>query len=1020
MLDHEGDASAQDSQAADPNAENAAAQGSPSWTAVIPRTEHNAIFLDCDYGPTPLGPIKDWGPALRLYASMVFTDSRGACVYWGPNKTAFYNENFAVCCGGAHPYLMGRGFQDAFSALWEQMGPVFEQAAATAKTVDVDNILLFPWRNGFMEETYFIGQFIPLRGDDGEVAGFYNTVYESTGRVLYERRRVVVDRIATIHALSVDETISSIIDALRANANDITMALLYSFEELTPGGPNLHLKGSVGVPEGHPCAPLEMRLESSSTGLVQSFRRVQLSSKPLVLSEADGSLPRSLFEGIQWCGYGEPSRDVVIVPLMISGNLLGFYVQGTNPRREYDEATQMNIIDMARQMESKWNASITTEQAKNREQTLERRALDIENRLSHMVKWAPIGMCQVGPDHKIQWANEQFYQITGHDRSRPDMAAFRECIAPESRHDALHNLGTLLDGAPLEVREYRLVRKWEPPVRDEISGDVSAWMLTSSFPLMEKGEVKVVLSYITEISHQKWAESIQTRLADVATEAKHRQERFIDIVSHELRNPLSAISQLADGIGQSINGMGATNEATYQTVAEESVEAASTILACAAHQKRVIDDVLILSRLDSQMLSITPVVERPLKIAQDTVKMFVGESTLNNTEFRVVRDKSYDDLRIDYVHVDTSRLAQILINLISNAIKFTTSPSVRKITLTLGARLAQPPQVKTDFGELEWITPLEQSRPETNLKPLQDGEEILYLYFCVQDTGVGLTSTEMQRLFKRFSQASAKTHVTYGGSGLGLYICRELAEKQGGGVGVASRRSEGSVFAFYIETRHALGPERTPDQHSLHPSDVGAALSKRLEPSSRTQPSVEATDRPPSSGRGAKFSVLPYRPSTKIPTQQQRTFHVLLVEDNIINQKVLAKQLRAAKCTVTVANHGKEALAKLQQADCWKKPDAGSIIKDSNAADQSAPLAIEVILMDLEMPIMNGLDCCKRIRVLESEGQITKRLPVIAITANVRQEQKDMATRAGMDRVLSKPFVVSELLEIIRYVLPDG
>lgn len=109
---------------------------------------------------------------------------------------------------------------------------------------------------------------------------------------------------------------------------------------------------------------------------------------------------------------------------------------------------------------------------------------------------------------------------------------------------------------------------------------------------------------------------------------------------------------------------------------------------------------------------------------------------------------------------------------------------------------------------------------------------------------------------------------------------------------------------------------------------------------------------------------------------------VLLVEDNLVNQKVLSKQLRRAGCTVYVANHGQEALEVLQRTKLWK---------DSGSEDD-----IDVVLMDLEMPIMDGLTCARRIRELKMEGSILRHIPIIAVTANARMEQIDTAIAAGM------------------------
>ena len=338
--------------------------------------------------------------------------------------------------------------------------------------------------------------------------------------------------------------------------------------------------------------------------------------------------------------------------------------------------------------------------------------------------------------------------------------------------------------------------------------------------------------------------------------------------------------QLADGISKclrDIEDSTATRE-TYQTVAHNNVESANTILACAAHLQRVIDDVLMLSRLESQMLSITPVVARPINVVANTVKMFDGEIALHGTKIEIVRDVSYDNLHVDYVQCDTSRLVQVLINLISNAIKFTGTRLKRKISVVYGAQQRRPPSIRTVFGDLNWMALRDEESVNTALPDLQNGEVPLYLYFCVQDTGPGVTPKEMARLFQRFSQANSRTHIAYGGSGLGLYICRELAEKQGGGVGVASRPNEGSVFGFYIETRHAKSPERTKDAPQTVPARPTTLLVDRPDLPQRL---ASRNDVPKANGELEEASPAPRSRAVQQKTQRE-SFHLLLVEGMFI------------------------------------------------------------------------------------------------------------------------------------------
>lgn len=140
------------------------------------------------------------------------------------------------------------------------------------------------------------------------------------------------------------------------------------------------------------------------------------------------------------------------------------------------------------------------------------------------------------------------------------------------------------------------------------------------------------------------------------------------------------------------------------------------------------------------------------------------------------------------------------------AIKFTVNRPTRRIRVHYGASESVPPVIQTDFGQLQWSVAQSDRPMNSILPPRSDGEELLYLWFYVQDSGTGMTPDEMKKLFKRFSQANARTHIEYGGSGIGLYICHKLVQKQDGGVGVASNPGEGSVFGFYVETRRAKEP----------------------------------------------------------------------------------------------------------------------------------------------------------------------------------------------------------------------
>ncbi len=288
----------------------------------------------------------------------------------------------------------------------------------------------------------------------------------------------------------------------------------------------------------------------------------------------------------------------------------------------------------------------------------------------------------------------------------------------------------------------------------------------------------------------------------------------------------------------------------------------------------------------------------------------------------------------------------------------------------------------------------------------------MYIHFAVRDTGRGLNPEEKKMLFMRFSQASPRTHVQYGGSGLGLFISRELTELQGGEIGVESEAGKGSTFAFYIVARKSTAPP-----------DVDAAGSVKHSMSAHADARSKAVAQ--AAKKGADATV---KSSANGIAPKPMRHRVLIVEDNLVNQRVLQKQLKNLGTEVHLANHGGEALEKLRQSTYWA----------ANAGKKDA-LQLGVVLMDQEMPVMDGLTCTKKIRELEAEGLLTGHVPIIAVTANARAEQVQTARDAGMvsdpfslmisggmvngltdslqDDVVSKPFRIPELVPKIEELI---
>lgn len=142
------------------------------WTQSLAQTDHIDRFRETDWTRNGLGRLNDWDPTLRLFANFVFADSRAACLWWGPNYVAIYNDLFAPLCHGVHPTLMGSTYAEGFPEIWPHISAMFNDSMTTGigRNVTSDAPLLVE-RNGWKEEAFFSGSFVPI-GPKGSPLGF--------------------------------------------------------------------------------------------------------------------------------------------------------------------------------------------------------------------------------------------------------------------------------------------------------------------------------------------------------------------------------------------------------------------------------------------------------------------------------------------------------------------------------------------------------------------------------------------------------------------------------------------------------------------------------------------------------------------------------------------------------------------------------------------------------------------------------------------------------------------------------
>lgn len=338
--------------------------------------------------------------------------------------------------------------------------------------------------------------------------------------------------------------------------------------------------------------------------------------------------------------------------------------------------------------------------------------------------------------------------------------------------------------------EMRIVEKW---YHKESGTWKNKWIIAScGQDENENGSLKSVMGTITDITllkqaqedaleratlseqlaqSQKEANEIQIRSRIEAEEARKSMEKFMDITSHEMRNPLSAILQSADGLASSLLEFQASSRTPLLSdeLVQGNLEAVKIITVChhslhywrppadlydqqlcAQHQERIINDVLTLSKLDSAMLLVSPTLTQPPVVVEGALKMFEGELFSHGIELEFMFEASYKRSEIDWVMIDPSRVTQILVNLMTNAIKFTKSGERRQIKVSLGASLGKPPddeQVHLDWFPSRGIG----SKRDLTLDREWGEREPVFIYFAVEDTGRGLSSEEKIRLFHRFA-----------------------------------------------------------------------------------------------------------------------------------------------------------------------------------------------------------------------------------------------------------------------------
>lgn len=1023
-------------------------------------SDHVTFIREYDWVSTPLGPMACWSTSLRCFVNMVNADNRAACLWWGPQRIAIYNEAYVHLAAHRHPESMGSTVTDVWPELTEAtFGQSFDHADRTGQPSSGDHAQFFiKTSDGHMEELWASWEMLPLPGLGGNL-GYYNTATDVTREILNNRRMETLQSLDQFacDAGTVDYFWGQILQALEDNPFEAPFVALYgpaSVSKTARSAQSLGQDSEEGsdnvssVSQGHSVfagtewslegvlggslpgiLPATVDLDSGAGHLAPSFRTAMTTKTVQILKLAD------MAPALQQASHsriwdGEQCRTVALLPIWSSyqEHRSGVLLLGLNPRRPYDEDYSRFVRLFHHQLTTGLSTLVTAEDearrgraaariaAKDRIRLVEKLAASeheaqlSELRFRSMADLAPLGIFEFSPEGKLLYANSHWIELTGY---KPEVVqegmSLSNAMAEADRAAFEEQWNQLFSGQDVNF-ECRLDRPYstqETYAGERLEGEM--WVLITAYALHDDtmdsrtDRITGIFGCLVDISRQKWMEGFQERRFKEQTERRRQQETFMDTTSHEARNPLAAITLCADDLSSNVREIlsGHGDDLVFsRKSATALLESIDIIVSCARHQKRIIDDVLTFSKLDSGMLKTCPVPMRPTEVVDQALKMFTNELHRSNVELEYKVGLSYTKMAVDWVLLDPTRFLQILVNLINNAVKFTKNEESRQITVTLEACDARP--TSEQCGVV--FAPSTRRKSIQSSSMMEDGSDAIFIYLAIKDTGPGIMQHELDSLFQRFQQASPKTYAQYGGSGLGLWISKELCAKLDGQIGVASsvsdeKSSQGSTFVFYVQAPRCASPTAQQQKFEIE-QNVATALqvsvnAVRAEPSlSNEEAAVETTIKPSSEKQNAQRS----------PQLNPAAVRLLVVEDNLVNQKVMRKQLLRAGFGVAVANHGKEAL------DC--------IYHTSSEESMEAALPFDVVLMDVEMPVMGGLECTRIIRAREQESShpYQSKLPILGVTANARAEQQAACLDAGMNSVVTKPFHMSDLLPAIERV----
>jgi PAS domain S-box-containing protein len=518
---------------------------------------------------------------------------------------------------------------------------------------------------------------------------------------------------------------------------------------------------------------------------------------------------------------------------------------------------------------------------------------ETESLFRTMAHRAPVMMWLVGTDGDSSFFNSLWLEYTGTTLEQAIGHGWARSVHPDDLHDCLETYFEAIENRSDFQMEYRLRGR----------DGVHRWVLGKGTPFStDGGAFAGYICCCIDIDERRLAEEdLKTAMGDAEAATRAKSE-FLANMSHEIRTPMTAVLGYAELL---LDGTLRDDE--------HRREAVVTMQRNGNYLLDLLNDILDLSKIEAGRVSVERLTFCPLELIADVRSLMASRAL----ERGLVLDASAIDPIPATIHSDPTRLRQILVNLVGNAIKF------------------------TDRGRVD----LRVRTGEWNGAPT--------LHFDVIDTGIGMNEEQLERVFRPFTQADNSTTREYGGTGLGLTISKRLAVLLGGDLEVQTEPGRGSTFSVWQPLGSLHGVEMI--------SDVHGKLAQMIESEVPASPAA-------ATGLCAK---------------------ILLAEDGLDNQRLIKLILTRAGAEVILAENGQAAIELVEATN-----DAGE--------------PFDVILMDMQMPVVDGYEATRTLRERGFDG------PIIALTAHAMAEDRAKCIEAGCDDYATKPIDRAKLVETVR------